>query len=55
MEENLAVLCVLHQIELAYEYASRVVGIRGGRTVFDLPCSELPRDAVRQLYLGEAA
>ena len=54
-EENLAVLCVLHQVELAYEFADRVVGIRDGRIVFDLPCSDLPRDAVRQLYLSEAA
>ena len=35
---SLAVLCVLHQVELAYEYADRVVGIRDGRIVFDLPC-----------------
>jgi phosphonate transport system ATP-binding protein len=54
-QENLAVLCVLHQVELAYEFADRVVGIRGGRIVFDLPCGDLPRDAVRQLYLSEAA
>jgi ABC-type phosphate/phosphonate transport system ATPase subunit len=32
-----------------------VIGIRGGRIAFDRPCAELPRDAVRQLYLGEAA
>ena len=31
---NLAVLCVLHQIELAYAYADRVVGIRDGRMAF---------------------
>jgi phosphonate transport system ATP-binding protein len=54
-KENLTVLCVLHQVDLAYEYADRVVGIRDGGTVFDLPCSDLPRDAVRQLYLSEAA
>ena len=54
-EENLAVLCVLHQVELAYEFADRVIGIRDGRIVFDLPCTDLPRDAVRQLYLSEAA
>jgi phosphonate transport system ATP-binding protein len=54
-KENLAVLCVLHQIDLAYEYADRVVGIRDGGIVFDLPCSDLPRDAVRRLYLSEAA
>jgi len=54
-KENLAVLCVLHQVELAYEYADRVAGVRDGAIVFDLPCSDLPRDAVRQLYLSEAA
>jgi phosphonate transport system ATP-binding protein len=54
-DENLAVLCVLHQVDLAYAYADRVVGIRDGRVAFDLPAGELPRDAVRQLYLSEAA
>lgn len=54
-KEHLAVLCVLHQIDLAYEYADRIVGIRDGNTVFDRPRDELPRDAVRQLYLSEAA
>jgi phosphonate transport system ATP-binding protein len=53
--ENLAVLCVLHQIELAYAYADRVVGIRNGRMVFNAPRNEVSRDAVRQLYLSEAA
>ena len=55
MKDNLAVLCVLHQIDLAYAYADRVVGIRDGRAVFDLPRSELSRDEVRRLYLSEAA
>jgi phosphonate transport system ATP-binding protein len=54
-KENLAVLCVLHQIDLAYEYADRVVAIRAGGIVFDLPCGDLPREAVRRLYLSEAA
>ncbi len=53
--EHLAVLCVLHQVELANGYADRVVGIRDGRIAFDRPCAELSRDAVRQLYLSEAA
>jgi len=54
-EENLAVLCVLHQVELAYSYADRVVGIRDGRRAFDLPRAELSRDEVKDLYLGKAA
>ena len=53
--ERLAVLCVLHQVDLAYAYADRVAGIRNGRIAFDRPCAELSRDAVRQLYLSEAA
>jgi phosphonate transport system ATP-binding protein len=54
-EEQLAVLCVLHQVELAYKYADRVVGIRDGRMEFDLPRAEVSREAVRRLYLNEAA
>ena len=54
-EDDLAVLCVLHQVELAYAYADRVVGIREGRMVFDLPRAEVSRDEVRDLYLSKAA
>jgi phosphonate transport system ATP-binding protein len=53
--EQLAVLCVLHQVELAYSYADRVVGIRDGHIAFDLPCGQVSRDAVRRLYISEAA
>jgi phosphonate transport system ATP-binding protein len=54
-EEELAVLCVLHQVELAYSYADRVIGIRDGRVAFDLPRTELSRDEVQRLYLSAAA
>ncbi|HLN39704.1 MAG TPA: phosphonate ABC transporter ATP-binding protein [Xanthobacteraceae bacterium] len=53
--ERLAVLCVLHQVELAYTYADRVVGIRDGRIAFDLPCNQVSREAVHRLYIHEAA
>ncbi|HUI16230.1 MAG TPA: phosphonate ABC transporter ATP-binding protein [Alphaproteobacteria bacterium] len=53
--ENLAVLCVLHQVELACSYAGRVVGMRDGRMAFDLPRAELSRELLRHLYLSEAA
>ena len=54
-EDNLAILCVLHQIELAHTYADRVVGIRDGRRAFDLPRDQLSREQMRGLYLSEAA
>ena len=52
---KLAVLCVLHQVELAYGYADRVVGMRDGRVMFDLPCEQVSRDSVQRLYVREAA
>lgn len=53
--QRIAVLCVLHQVELAYAYADRVIGIRAGRIAFDLPKSQLSREAVHRLYLSDAA
>jgi len=53
--DGLAVLCVLHQVDLAFAYADRVVGMRDGRVAFDRKCADLSRDAVQRLYLAEAA
>jgi phosphonate transport system ATP-binding protein len=53
--DGLAVLCVLHQVDLAFDFADRVVGMRAGRTVFDAPPAALSRAQVRELYLAEAA
>ena len=54
-EEGLAVLCVLHQPELAERYSDRVVGIRAGRIDFDLPASQIPGGRVASLYTHKAA
>ena len=49
-EDNLAVICVLHQPDLARRYADRILGLRGGRTVFlDEPRALGSRD-VAALY-----
>ena len=53
--EGHAVLCVLHQVDLAFAFADRVVGMREGRIAFDQQRAELSRDAVHRLYLVEAA
>ena len=54
-DDGLAVLCVLHQPELAQRYADRIVGIKSGILAFDLPAAEVPQDAIQRLYLSEAA
>jgi phosphonate transport system ATP-binding protein len=53
--DGLAVLCVLHQVDLAFAFADRVVGMRDGQVAFDRKCADLSRDAVQRLYLAEAA
>ena len=51
-ELQLAVVCNLHQVELAREFADRVVGIAAGRVVFDGPPSALDDAALRRIYPG---
>jgi phosphonate transport system ATP-binding protein len=43
-------LVSLHDFELARRTCDRVVGIRGGRVVFDLPARDVTDDAGRELY-----
>ena len=52
---GITVLCNLHSLELARGYCSRLVGLAGGRLVFDGAPAELTDAAARQLYGIEAA
>ena len=54
-DEGLAVLCVLHQVDLAFAYADRVVGMRDGRVVFDRGRRNLGMEEVQDLYTARAA
>ncbi|MEI8302270.1 MAG: phosphonate ABC transporter ATP-binding protein [Burkholderiales bacterium] len=50
-QEGMAVLCSLHQVGLAREFADRLIGLRQGRVVFDLPAHELCDADEARLYL----
>ena len=54
-EHGQAVMCVLHQVDLAFDFADRVVGMYDGRIAFDRRRADLSRDAVQRLYLPKAA
>ncbi len=54
-DAGIAVLCVLHQVDLAFDYADRVVGMRDGRIAFDRRRADVSHDQVQRLYLAEAA
>jgi phosphonate transport system ATP-binding protein len=35
-KDHVTVICTMHKIELAEKYASRIIGIAGGRIVLDI-------------------
>ncbi|MGH3146195.1 MAG: phosphonate ABC transporter ATP-binding protein [Rubrobacter sp.] len=51
-EEGIAVLCNLHQVNLADRYADRILGVREGRLVLDGRSGDLGRDEIEAVYGG---
>ena len=54
-ESGATVLCSLHQVELAVEFADRIVAIQDGALVYDGAPRELTEDKLDQLYGPERA
>jgi phosphonate transport system ATP-binding protein len=52
-ERGLTLLMSLHDIELARESFPRLVGLRGGRVVFDRPTNEVGESELLRLYALE--
>ena len=49
-EMNITVIINIHHVDLALQYANRVVGIRAGKIVFDGPVSAVNKEVLRQIY-----
>lgn len=49
-DDRLAVLCVLHQLDVARRHADRVIGLRDGRVVIDSPAADVQEAALAALY-----
>lgn len=54
-QHGATVLCSLHQIDLALEFADRIVGLRGGQVVFDGAPGELNEQTIDSIYKPESA
>jgi phosphonate transport system ATP-binding protein len=48
-----ALVCSLHQVDMARAHFARIVGLRGGRIVFDLPREQVSDDMIEALYRNE--
>lgn len=49
-ERKLAVLCSLHQVDLARAYADRIIGMHLGQVRFDVPADRFGDEAMLSLY-----
>ena len=49
---NITVLINIHHVELALQYASRVVGIRSGEIVYDGPVEKVTQEVLDSIYQG---
>ena len=50
-EDDITVLCSLHQVDLALGWANRLIGLRSGKIVLDTPVDEsLSQDDVMVVY-----
>ena len=51
-EMNISILINIHHVDLALEFADRVIGIRAGEIVYDGPVSAVTQDVLDVIYNG---
>lgn len=49
-EKNIACVVNLHQVDVAMEYATRIIGIREGTVRYDGPPAKLSREKIEEIY-----
>ncbi|MFC6331699.1 phosphonate ABC transporter ATP-binding protein [Paenibacillus septentrionalis] len=52
-EMNISVIMNIHHVEIALEYADRVIGIRKGEVVFDGKASKVTQAILQEIYGGK--
>lgn len=51
-EMKITILINIHHVELALDYADRIIGIRGGKIVFDGPADKVGGEVLNTIYAG---
>ncbi len=49
-EDHITTIVNLHFIDMAIEYADRIIGMRAGEIVFDGPASEVTEKTFEEIY-----
>ena len=53
-EMNITIIINIHHVDLALDYATRVIGIRDGEIVYDGPTSEVTQEVLDVVYKGNS-
>lgn len=51
---NITILINIHHVELALEYADRIIGIRAGKIIYDGKSADVTEDILNEIYKGKA-
>ena len=49
---NISILLNIHHVDLALKYATRVVGVRAGKIVYDGPVDSVTKEVLDEVYNG---
>ena len=49
-EMGISILLNIHHVELAIEYADRIIGIRAGKIVYDGPSANVDKAVLSAIY-----
>lgn len=52
-ETNISVIINIHHVDMALEYADRIIGIRKGEVVYDGPSKDVDQDKLDEIYGGK--
>ncbi|MEJ8765749.1 phosphonate ABC transporter ATP-binding protein [Oceanobacillus sp. HCA-5259] len=52
-ETNMSVIINIHHVEIALEYADRIIGIRKGKIVYDGKAEDLTEENLNYIYKGQ--
>lgn len=53
--KNITCIVNLHQVDVAKKYSKRIIGVTGGRIVFDGPSEALTDDIIHRIYQSSTA
>jgi len=53
-DTNMSVIMNIHHVEMALEYADRIIGVREGQVVYDGKAEEVTQEVLNYIYKGQA-